>query len=141
MRRARHQEMIGSMSTSVLALEVKKRLPVARPACSQILPAMRDRGGAVVKLTHGEVYLDWDTESNVGATYRIPTITVKNTRPRTKEYLSTVTHEAIHMALPDLSEATGAKAERDIAAILWARGFRLVTTRGKTRKRRASRHA
>lgn len=99
---------------------------------------MRDRGGAVVKLTHGEVYLDWDTESNVGATYRIPAITVKNKASKTKEYMGTVVHEAAHAALPDATEAQIVALENDITAVLWVRGFRLakLTKPAKLAKRK-----
>lgn len=90
-----------------------------------------------MKLTHGEVYLDWDTESNVGAFYRIPAMTLKNLSPRTQEYLSTCVHEAAHAALPDATEAQVVALEKDIAAVLWARGFRLAKmTKCKKRKKR-----
>jgi hypothetical protein len=47
-------------------------------------------------------------------------------RQRPKEWLSTLVHEALHFAFPDMDEARIAAAEKKIADILWRAGVRRV---------------
>ena|SRR5438552_15413866 len=43
-----------------------------------------------------------------------------------RQWLSTLIHEAVHMAFPEAPEPSVAKAERVITAILWRAGIRRI---------------
>lgn len=47
-------------------------------------------------------------------------------RQKPKEWLSTLVHEALHVAFPDMDEKPVAAAEKKIAAILWRAGVRRI---------------
>lgn len=47
-------------------------------------------------------------------------------RQKPREWLSTLVHEALHVAFPDMEEKPIAAAEKKIADILWRAGVRRV---------------
>lgn len=47
-------------------------------------------------------------------------------RQKPREWLSTLIHEALHHAFPDMDEAPVAAAEKKIADILWRAGVRRI---------------
>ena len=47
-------------------------------------------------------------------------------RQKPREWLSTLVHEALHVAFPDIGEKRIAAAERKIADILWRAGIRRI---------------
>lgn len=47
-------------------------------------------------------------------------------RQKPREWLSTLVHEALHVAFPDMAEKPVAAAERKIADILWRAGVRRI---------------
>jgi hypothetical protein len=47
-------------------------------------------------------------------------------RQRPREWLSTLVHEALHVAFPDMAEKRVTAAERKIADILWRAGLRRI---------------
>jgi hypothetical protein len=47
-------------------------------------------------------------------------------RQKPREWLSTLVHEALHVAFPDMAEKPIAAAERKIADILWRAGVRRI---------------
>lgn len=47
-------------------------------------------------------------------------------RQRPKQYLSTLLHEAIHVSMPDLSEAKVKKLERELRDVIWNHNYRWV---------------
>ncbi|MGE0006868.1 MAG: hypothetical protein AB7S92_14895 [Parvibaculaceae bacterium] len=47
-------------------------------------------------------------------------------RQKPREWLSTLVHEALHVAFPDMEERPVAAAEKRIAEILWQAGVRRI---------------
>jgi hypothetical protein len=47
-------------------------------------------------------------------------------RQKPREWLSTLVHEALHVAFPDMAEKPVSVAERKIADILWRAGVRRI---------------
>lgn len=47
-------------------------------------------------------------------------------RLKPRQWLSTLVHEAVHMAFPDADERSVARAERIIIRILWRAGIRRI---------------
>lgn len=47
-------------------------------------------------------------------------------RLKPRQWLSTLVHEAVHMAFPDADERSVARAERVIIRILWRAGIRRI---------------
>lgn len=47
-------------------------------------------------------------------------------RLKPRQWLSTLVHEAVHMAFPDAEERSVARAERVITRILWRAGIRRI---------------
>jgi hypothetical protein len=47
-------------------------------------------------------------------------------RQKPREWLSTLVHEALHVAFPDMAEKPVSMAEKKIADILWRAGVRRI---------------
>ena len=65
-------------------------------------------------------------ERSVGQVFLEDRIIEIDPRQKPREWLSTLIHEALHVAFPDMDEAPVAAAEKKIAAILWQNGVRRV---------------
>jgi len=48
-------------------------------------------------------------------------------RQKPKSYLGTLIHEKLHLMFPDWSETKVKKAEKELATLLWANGYRKVS--------------
>jgi len=48
-------------------------------------------------------------------------------RQKPKSYLGTLIHEKLHLMFPDWSESKVKKAEKELAGLLWANGYRKVS--------------
>ena len=54
------------------------------------------------------------------------TITI-DPRQSKREYLSTLCHEWLHLAIPSASERNIIKLEKSLAKLIWDRGYRKIT--------------
>lgn len=65
-------------------------------------------------------------EDYLGLAAEERTIYVAPKAMKTKEYLDTIVHETAHLTMPGLPEADIVRLGKDIAEVLWKRGYRLT---------------
>lgn len=63
-----------------------------------------------------------------GVTLYRPSIILLRRHIHSKEFLDTVIHESLHMALPSATEATVQRTARVIADVVWRVGYRLLSS-------------